>query len=126
VLKNKYKGWIYFISNPQIPGQLKIGMSRRSDVMVRIDELSSSAGLAFTMNVLGVIPVDHVFEVETSFHNYFREKIINEKKEWFGITVAEAQAAIIEKGFELVLKDDIVHVDYERCKERLNKIGIEI
>jgi len=126
ILKNKKKGHIYFVSDVQVPNQIKIGLTRRADPMVRIDELSQSAGTPFKVNVHGIMAVDDAFKVENDFHNYFRSVIIHEKKEWFHITVEEAQKALIEKGFDLRLKDGIFHADYESNKKRLEKKGITI
>ena len=126
ILKNKKKGWIYFVSDIQNKGQIKVGLTRRTDPMVRIEELSSSAGSPFKLTVHGIMQVDDCFKVENDFHNYFRKQIVNSRKEWFWISVKDAQKALEEKGFDLILQDDIVHSEYERNKKRWIKEGIAV
>jgi len=121
-------GYVYVVSSPSFnrENQFKIGLTRRSEPIKRINELSESAGLPFTYNVHSIFHVDDCFQVEGMLHDAFRDRIINERKEHFLIDLKEVEAKVKEFGHKAEFVYDIEHQDYKRNKERLKRIGIEL
>ena len=88
-------GYVYVISQPN-SNQVKIGVTRRLEPMVRIAELSN-ASVAFKMNVHAIIFAEDAFALESQLHNHFakqRVNKVNSHKEWFYLTSEEVEAYV--------------------------------
>jgi len=84
------RGWVYVISNPAMPGLVKVGFSRK-DPQLRADELSGTGcpqPYQVEYDVLVIAPQ----EVEQAIH----QRLIGKRdgKEWFRCSLSEAIAAI--------------------------------
>lgn len=86
------KGWVYIISNPSLPGLIKIGFSMK-DPDLRAEELDHS-GVPYKYKVEYEILIDNPSEIEHNLHNVFHD--LHEGKEWFRIQPAEAIRKIKE------------------------------
>ena len=100
-------GNVYIISNPGSFGEnmFKIGMTRRLDPMDRIWELSD-ASVPFDFDVHGMIKTDDAPKLEAKFHKVFAAKrvnMINERKEFFNVTIAEIQEICSKEGLDVKL-----------------------
>ena len=84
------KGWVYVISNPSMPGIVKIGYSLK-DPMLRAQELDST-GVPHSYVVEYSIMVDNPQQLEQRVHKSL--KCINEKKEWFRCSLEKAVTSI--------------------------------
>jgi len=75
-------GFVYCLSNPCMPGVLKIGMTHRSP-MQRCQELSSStsAPMPFTLLCYGEVQLPR--EAELYLHEVFSDERINGSREFF-------------------------------------------
>lgn len=88
-------GYVYVISQPN-SNQVKIGVTRRLEPMVRIQELSN-ASVAFKMNVHAIIFAEDAFALESQLHNHFAQQRVNKvnsHKEWFYLTSEEVEAYV--------------------------------
>ena len=88
-------GYVYVISQPN-SNQVKIGVTRRLEPMVRIQELSN-ASVAFKMNVHAIMFAEDAFALESQLHNHFakqRVNKVNSHKEWFYLTSEEVEAYV--------------------------------
>lgn len=92
------QGFIYILSNPAMPGFLKVGMTT-NPVPSRAQELSVSTGVPLPFEVEYFCLTEDVEEVEREAHARLDEFRVSERREFFRI---EIQAAI-----ELV--DECVH-----------------
>ena len=113
-------GWCYVISNPSMPNYVKIGVTRRIDPNVRIQELST-ASVPFKMNTHATIFAQDAFELESLLHSHFNDKRVNKvnfHKEWFEVSIDEP-LNVDWDGNELLLSDilgtdeDIIYRDLE-------------
>lgn len=88
-------GYVYIISNVGSFGEniYKIGMTRRLDPQIRVDELGS-ASVPFKFDVHAFIFSEDAFELESKLHNHFdshRVNKVNIKKEFFNVTLEEIE-----------------------------------
>ena len=119
-------GWMYVVSDPRIKNCFKIGLTRRDDPMERVNELASSAGLPFKLNLHALFRVPAVFDFESNQHRHWAHYISCPNKEWFHVGLNDIEKYINELGFFPEFKTEIWHEKYEMSKMRLNKINIEI
>ena len=92
-------GWCYVISNPSMPNYVKIGVTRRIDPNVRIQELST-ASVPFKMDTHATIFAQDAFELESLLHRHFNDKRVNKvnfHKEWFEVSVDEIESFILDE-----------------------------
>lgn len=88
-------GYVYVISQPN-SDQVKIGVTRRIEPMVRVQELSS-ASVPFKFNVHAMMFAEDAFQLEAKLHNHFAEYRVNKansKKEFFNLTSQDVEAYI--------------------------------
>jgi len=101
------RGHVYIASNLGSfgPGVLKIGMTRRLDPMDRIWELSD-ASVPFDFDVHGMISTDDAPALEAKLHKSFDDRrlnLVNQRKEFFRVTIQEIQGLVIEYGLDVKL-----------------------
>jgi hypothetical protein len=94
-------GHVYVISNLGSFGGnvFKIGMTRRLDPMDRIWELSD-ASVPFDFDVHAIIYTEDAPGLETELHQRFADRrlnVVNQKKEFFHVTIAEIAAIVRER-----------------------------
>lgn len=94
-------GHVYVISNVGSFGAhvYKIGMTRRLDPMDRIWELSD-ASVPFDFDVHAIIYTEDAPGLETELHQRFatrRLNAVNQKKEFFAVTIDEIAAVVRER-----------------------------
>lgn len=100
-------GHVYIISNIGSFGEqvFKIGMTRRLDPQERISELGD-ASVPFEFDVHGMIFTEDAPALEAKLHERFDEKrvnLINDRKEFFLVTIEEIQTAVAELGANVAL-----------------------
>lgn len=86
----RIKGWVYVISNPAMPGIIKVGYSTKDPAM-RAQELNHT-GSPHPYSVQYETLVWEPYSLEQRVHKVLYSKL--EGKEWFRCTVHEAIAAI--------------------------------
>lgn len=95
------KGWVYVISNPSMPGLLKIGYSLK-DPSIRARELEGT-GMPTPYRVEYAALVDDPHRIEQSLHDRFAH--FRKRKEWFAMTLDTLVPTVRE-----VLKDRYVEL----------------
>lgn len=123
LLKNSKAGWIYIINSPSFgKDTYKIGLSRRSNPMNRIDELSS-ASVPFVFKPNCILYSDDAFGLEGKLHKEFsqyRVNKVNMRKEYFKLPLSEIERVIKEK------YDPCAVFDYDICDPNFIASGYEL
>ncbi|WP_331283428.1 GIY-YIG nuclease family protein [Pantoea sp. LMR881] len=83
------KGWVYILSNPYMPGLLKVGMTTISPE-VRAKELSSGTGVPAKFNVEASYFSDDPRGDEARIHTDLAKYRVNNGREFFQCSVATA------------------------------------
>lgn len=84
---------VYVLSNPAMPGLVKIGFSTQADVTTRIAQLySTGVPVPFTLEFACRVP--NGFEVERALHIAFGPNRINPRREFFRIDPEQAIAIL--------------------------------
>jgi T5orf172 domain len=76
------KGLVYLLTNPAMPGIVKIGLSTRSDIKQRLSELFTT-GVPVPFDCVFACEVDNCEEVERALHIAFGPNRIHPKREFF-------------------------------------------
>ena len=87
------EGIIYLLSNPAMPGIIKIGKTTKEDVKLRMKELFGS-GVPFPFVCEYAAKVKNLDEVEKALHMAFNPNRVNPKREFFEIAPEQAIAII--------------------------------
>lgn len=103
---NTRAGYVYIISNIGSFGEnvYKIGVTRRLTPMDRIKELSS-ASVPFSFDVHAMIFSEDAPGLENALHKHFSNKRVNKinnRKEFFDVTLEEIESAVYENFDETV------------------------
>ena len=85
-------GFLYLMTNPAMPGLVKIGMTTRSPEE-RAQELAST-GVPMPFHVAAAWPVDDVRAAERDAHEALARYRVNDQREWFRVSVPEAIKAL--------------------------------
>ena len=100
-------GHVYIISNIGSFGEnvYKIGMTRRLEPLDRVKELGD-ASVPFSFDVHALVYSENAPELEAKMHEHFETKrvnLINERKEFFGISIDDIEKWAKEMGVDLKL-----------------------
>ncbi|NDA71341.1 MAG: GIY-YIG nuclease family protein [Betaproteobacteria bacterium] len=88
---NRYSntaGFVYILSNPSMPGILKIGSTERT-VKERVAELSATTGVPTPFRVEHYILTEDPKGLEQSLHEELSEFRVNGNREFFKVSVDE-------------------------------------
>ncbi len=125
------EGIIYILTNPIMPGIIKIGKTNQEDVKLRMAQLYST-GVPLPFECEYAARVKNIDDVERALHTAFSPDRVNPKREFFEIEANQAIAIIklleIENVSPLVEKEaDIIdesEIDagraYAKKRPRLN------
>ena len=118
---NNKAGYVYVISSPSFEGQeiYKIGVTRRLDPQVRVDELGS-ASLPFRFGVHSFIFSEDAFALEHSLHTAFDSQRVNKanvRKEFFHVTLEEIKEEVKKHNPTAQFIDEVVVEEYELTKK---------
>jgi hypothetical protein len=86
-------GYVYVLTNPSIPGLVKIGHTRRNPNK-RAEELSKGTGVPTPFCVAYRRKVYDCYAVERKVHAQLRKKQVDANREFFKLSVEEARAVI--------------------------------
>ena len=82
-------GIVYLLTNPAMPNLVKIGMTTRNEVHIRMAELySTGVPLPFSCEYAG--RVNDVKQVERALHQAFQPNRVNPAREFFEIDLEQA------------------------------------
>lgn len=113
---NKKIGYVYIISNIGAFGEniYKIGMTRRLEPKERITELSG-ASVPFKFDIHALIFSYDAPALEAKLHKAFEDKkvnVVNQRKEFFNVTLDEIKKVVIEK-----VDKSVKFIDYPEADE---------
>jgi hypothetical protein len=97
-------GIVYVLTNPSMPGLVKIGKTTRETVGARLNELYST-GVPVPFECAFAGRVNDVSKVEQAFHQAFGPYRLNPKREFFEIEPEQALALL-----ELMSAEDLTPV----------------
>ena len=131
------EGIIYILTNPIMPGIIKIGKTTQEDVKVRMAQLYST-GVPVPFDCEYAAKVNNIDEVERALHTAFGPDRVNPKREFFEIEANQAITIIklleIENVSPLVEQEanviDEVELDagrvYAQKRPKMNFIEMNI
>jgi len=85
--------WVYVLSNPSIPGQLKIG-STQKEPDVRAKQLSRGTGVPTGFVVEFSFKCFNAMAAEREIHNVLKEFRVSKDREFFMVNLQEAKDVI--------------------------------
>ena len=88
-------GIVYLLTNPVMPGLVKIGMTTREDIDARMKELySTGVPVPFECQFACRVKKADCAKIETALHTAFSPQRINANREFFRIQVEQAKAIL--------------------------------
>ena len=88
-------GIVYLLTNPVMPGLVKIGMTTREDMDARIKELySTGVPVPFECQFACRVKKADCAKIEKALHTAFSPQRINANREFFRIQVEQAKAIL--------------------------------
>ena len=122
---NNKAGYVYVISNPSLDNMVKIGVTRRLDPQIRVDELSS-ASVPFKFGVHSFIFSEDAFALENALHEAFDDRRVNKAnkhKEFFNVSLEEVKQEVRKHNPTAQFIDDVIIDEYELTKQMENKVA---
>jgi len=83
------KGYVYILTNPTMPGIVKIGKTTR-EPEARLKELNSATGVAMPFKLEMAIETNNPSLTERIIHEQLTDNRINKRREFFKVTVKRA------------------------------------
>jgi hypothetical protein len=120
---NNRAGYVYVISNIGSFGDrmVKIGMTRRLDPMERLRELSD-ASVPFNFDVHALFFSADAVGIETALHQRLaqsRVNFVNQRREFFRVSPADARAALAELAGELLQFEEVAEaLEYRQSAQQ--------
>lgn len=87
--KSNRFGYVYILSNPSIKG-IKIGLTERH-VIERLKELNRATGVPTPFKIEYYTDTIDCYALERAMHKYFSKKRINNRREFFRLSVWKAK-----------------------------------
>jgi len=88
-------GIVYLLTNPVMPGLVKIGMTTREDMDARMRELySTGVPVPFECQFACRVKKSDCVKIEKALHTAFEPQRINANREFFRINVGQAKAIL--------------------------------
>lgn len=134
------EGIVYVLKNPAFPNLVKIGITQREEVKIRMSELYST-GVPLPFECVIAVKIKNVKQVEASLHKAFDPHRVNPAREFFDMD--EEQVIVILKLLEyedvtpeiskeldkvdsVSKKASIKYVQSRRPKFNFQEMGIEV
>lgn len=99
------KQYVYVLTNTTIPGMVKIGYTK-NEPQKRVKQINASTGVAQDFEVAWAFGCYNGIELEQEVHRYCESFRVNNKREFFRMTVDEAKAVIERLGERYTGKND--------------------
>lgn len=90
-------GIIYLLTNPAMPGLVKIGKTTRDDPKVRMSELYST-GVPVPFECVKAVKVEDEAAIESALHTAFGPSRVNSQREFFEIDAVQASVLLDQLG----------------------------
>ena len=91
------KQYVYILSNPAMPGLIKIGHTKNHPGE-RVKQLSRSSGIPVPFDVEWVYSCYNAIELEREIHKHLDSYRVNNNREFFQIPVKKAKSIIKKLG----------------------------
>ena len=114
-MNNDNLGIIYVLTNPAMPGLVKIGKTSRASVRERLNELYGT-GVPVPFECAFAGRVNNEGKVEKAFHRAFGPYRINPKREFFEIEAEQAIALL-----ELMVDEDVT----PQLQQEADRVDVE-
>lgn len=112
-MSNKNTGYVYLLTNPVMPGLVKIGMTERQDLEQRLRELyTTGVPVPFECVYAAKVNQSDCRRIEQALHKAFGPQRVNENREFFRIHPDQAKVIL-----ELFHHEDAT----EEITEEINK-----
>jgi len=111
-------GIVYVLTNPAMPGLVKIGKTSRASIDTRLNELYST-GVPVPFECAFAAKVQDESKVEKAFHMAFGPYRINSKREFFQIEPEQAITLL-----ELMVAEEVTP-DLQEAAEKVDKESAE-
>ena len=108
-----HEGIVYVLKNPAFPNLVKIGITTRDEVQLRMSELYTT-GVPLPFECVYAGKVENPKKVEGALHHAFSDSRINPSREFFDLDESQAIAVLKLISFEDVtpiLKTELEKVD---------------
>lgn len=93
-MKNN-KGIVYVLTNPAMPGLVKIGMTNRDNIELRMKELySTGVPVPFDCAYACEVSSSDCLKIEQALHKAFAPNRINQNREFFKMEIWQATAIL--------------------------------
>lgn len=103
-------GYIYILSNPCMPGVVKIGRTER-DPKERISELSSATGVPAPFVLEYSAFVLDLEMAEKELHLVFNDARVNDNREFFHLSVEQAKESVRNKAVDILASQLLLYED---------------
>ena len=88
-------GIVYLLTNPVMPGLVKIGMTAQDDIDKRMKELyTTGVPVPFECKFACKVKKGDCLKIEKALHKAFDPQRVNQNREFFRINVEQAQAIL--------------------------------
>lgn len=105
-------GIVYLLTNPVMPGLVKIGMTTQEDIDRRMKELyTTGVPVPFECQFACRVKKGDCGKIEKALHAAFAPQRINANREFFRIQVEQAKAILELFHHEDVTEDVVVEID---------------
>lgn len=89
------QGYVYLLTNPAMPGLVKIGMTTREDLDKRLNELySTGVPMPFECVFAAKVKNSDCAKIESALHTAFAPNRVNKNREFFSIQPEQALAIL--------------------------------
>ena len=121
----KQYGIVYLLTNPVMPGLVKIGMTTQQDIDKRMNELySTGVPVPFECQFACRVNNSDCAKIEKALHTAFAPDRVNAKREFFKIKVEQAKAILelfhhedFTEAFKDEIEDDLTQDDKDAVKK---------
>ena len=98
-MRRSLAGIVYLLTNPAMPGLVKIGKTTRDDPKVRMSELYST-GVPVPFECVKAVKVEDEAAIESALHTAFGPSRVNSQRESFEIDAVQALVLLDQLGTE--------------------------
>lgn len=110
-------GIVYLLTNPVMPGLVKIGMTTREDVNLRMQELySTGVPVPFECAYACRVLKEDCLTIESAMHKAFAPQRVNANREFFRLEVEQPKAIL-----ELFNREDVTEEVSEEIENDLTE-----
>ena len=110
-------GIVYLLTNPYMPGLVKIGMTKQEDLDKRMKELyTTGVPVAFECQFACRVNNKDCAKIEKALHTAFEPQRVNKNREFFRINVEQAKEAV-DVGAKFIVSPGLNLDVLKWCKE---------